>query len=186
MSVPAQADDDHAASARAARARLTPRRLKEANIAAVSTTAFVGIGSNLGDRESNLTRAIELLSAEDAIEVSGVSEIRETEPVGPVEQGPFLNGAVRLETDLAPRALLGRLLAIEERMGRVRAERFGPRTIDLDLLLYGDEVVDEPGLTVPHPRLHERRFALEPLADLDPGLTIPGLQPISALLAELE
>ncbi len=152
----------------------------------VSTTAFVGIGSNLGDREANLTRAIELLSAEDGIEVSGVSEIRETEPVGPVEQGPFLNGAVRIETDLAPRELLKRLLAIEERMGRVRRERFGPRTIDLDLLVYGDDVVDEPGLTVPHPRLHERRFALEPLADLAPGLTIPGLQPISALLAELE
>jgi 2-amino-4-hydroxy-6-hydroxymethyldihydropteridine diphosphokinase len=82
--------------------------------------------------------------------------------------------------------LLERLLGIEERMGRVRRERFGPRTIDLDLLVYGEETVDEPGLTVPHPRLHERRFALEPLAELDPGLTIPGSGPISALLAELE
>jgi len=152
----------------------------------VSKSAFVGIGSNLGDREGNLRRAIKLLSAEDGVDVVAVSEIRETDPVGPVEQGPFLNGAVRIETDLAPRELLERLLAVEERLGRVRRERWGPRTIDLDLLLYGDDVVDEPGLAVPHPRLHERRFALEPLADLDPGLEIPGKGPISALLAELE
>ena len=152
----------------------------------MSTTAFVGIGSNLGDREAHLRRAIELLSAEDGIEVTRVAEIRETDPVGPVEQGPFLNGAVLVETDLAPRELLSRLLDIEARMGRVRDERFGPRTIDLDLLVYGDEIVDEPGLTVPHPRLQERRFALEPLAELDPGLTIPGSEPVSALLAKLD
>jgi 2-amino-4-hydroxy-6-hydroxymethyldihydropteridine diphosphokinase len=152
----------------------------------VTTTAFVGIGSNLGNREAHLARAIELLSAEDGIEVSAVSQIRETEPVGPVEQGPFLNGAVQVGTELAPRELLDRLLGIEQRMGRVRRERYGPRTIDLDLLLYGDEVVDEPGLIVPHPRLKERRFALEPLSDLDPSLTIPGSGPISALLAELQ
>ena len=152
----------------------------------VNTTAFVGIGSNLGDREAHLARAIELLSAEDGIEVSAVSEIRETEPVGPVEQGSFLNGAVQVGTELAPRELLDRLLGIEQRMGRIRRERYGPRTIDLDLLLYGDEVVDEPGLIVPHPRLKERRFALEPLSDLDPSLTIPGAGPVSALLAELQ
>ncbi len=148
--------------------------------------AFVGIGSNLGDREANLGRAIELLSAEDGIEVVAVSELRETEPVGPVEQGPFLNGAVQLETSLGPRELLGRLLAVENRLGRVRIERWGPRTIDLDLLLYGVESIEEPGLTVPHPRLHERRFALEPLVDLDPALEIPGLGPISTLLAKLD
>ena len=152
----------------------------------MSKTAFVGIGSNLGDREDNLRRAVELLSVEDGVDVTAVSEIRETEPVGPVEQGPFLNGAVRIETDLGPRELLERLLAVEQRLGRVREERWGPRTIDLDLLLYGDEAVDEPGLTVPHPRLHERRFALEPLADLAPSLEIPGRGPISVLLAELE
>jgi 2-amino-4-hydroxy-6-hydroxymethyldihydropteridine diphosphokinase len=104
----------------------------------MGTTAFVGIGSNLGDRETNLRRAIELLSAEEGIDVVGVSEIRETEPVGPVEQGPFLNGAVQVETSLPPGELLERLLAVESRLGRVRAERWGPRTIDLDLLLYGD------------------------------------------------
>jgi 2-amino-4-hydroxy-6-hydroxymethyldihydropteridine diphosphokinase len=152
----------------------------------VSKSAFVGIGSNLGDREGNLRQAVELLSAEDGIDVVTVSEIRETDPVGPVDQGPFLNGAVRIETDLDPRELLERLLAVEECLGRVRRERWGPRTIDLDLLLYGDDVVDEPGLTVPHPRLHERRFALEPLSDLAPSLEIPGKGPISALLAELE
>ena len=165
---------------------MTQRRFKAANIAPVSKTAFVGIGSNLGDREGNLRRAVELLSAEDGIDIVSVSEIRETDPVGPVEQAPFLNGAVRIETDLAPRELLQRLLGVEQRLGRVRGKRWGPRTIDLDLLLYGDEVVDEPGLTVPHPRLHERRFALEPLSDLAPRLEIPGNGPISALLAELE
>jgi 2-amino-4-hydroxy-6-hydroxymethyldihydropteridine diphosphokinase len=147
--------------------------------------AFVGIGSNLGDREATLRRAIELLAAEDGIEVLAVSELRETEPVGPVEQGPFLNGAVRLATELPPRELLERLLAIEQRLGRVRNERFGPRTIDLDLLLYGEQVIDEPGLTIPHPRLHERRFALDPVAELAPDLFIPGRGPISALLTKL-
>jgi len=148
--------------------------------------AFVGIGSNLGDREDHLRRAVELLAAEDAISVLASSQLRVTEPVGPVAQGPFLNGAVQVETELAPRALLERLLAIEERLGRVRRERFGPRTIDLDLLVYEDAVVDEPGLTLPHPLLHERRFALEPLAELAPDLEIPGRGSVSALLSKLE
>jgi 2-amino-4-hydroxy-6-hydroxymethyldihydropteridine diphosphokinase len=148
--------------------------------------AFVGIGSNLGDRESHLQAALELLAAEEEFAVMAVSQFRETESVGPVEQEPFLNAAVRIGTDLEPRELLERLLGIELRLGRVRRERFGPRTIDLDLLLYGDEVLDEPGLTVPHPRVHERRFALEPLIDLAPDLVIPGHGSVSALLAELE
>jgi 2-amino-4-hydroxy-6-hydroxymethyldihydropteridine diphosphokinase len=148
--------------------------------------AFVGIGSNLGDREAHLRSAIELLGAEQGIAVVAVSQVRETEPVGPVEQGPFLNGAVLISTELTPRELLDRLLDVEQRLGRVRNERFGPRTIDLDLLVYGDETIDEPGLTVPHPRLHERRFALEPLADLAPDLVLPGRGSISALLSELE
>jgi 2-amino-4-hydroxy-6-hydroxymethyldihydropteridine diphosphokinase len=149
-------------------------------------TAFVGIGSNLGDRETHLLTALDLLAAEEGIEVVAVSRLRETEPVGPVEQGPFLNGAVQVTTDLPPRQLLERLLDVEQRLGRVRAERFGPRTIDLDLLVYGDETADEPGLTLPHPRLHERRFALEPLAELAPGLVVPGRGPVSALLSKLE
>jgi 2-amino-4-hydroxy-6-hydroxymethyldihydropteridine diphosphokinase len=152
------------------------------------TTAFVGIGSNLGDPESQIGSALELLAAEDGIELLAVSTLRETEPVGYLDQPSFLNGAARLETELPARELLERLLAIEGRLGRVRGEgpRFGPRTIDLDLLVYGDETIDEPGLTVPHPRLAERRFALEPLAELDPDLEIRGLGPVQALLAELE
>ena len=116
-----------------------------------------------------------------------VSAVRETEPVGYLDQPNFLNGAAQVETDLPARELLERLLAIEARLGRVRGEgpRFGPRTIDLDLLVYGDETIDEPGLTVPHPRLAERRFALEPLAELAPDLEIPGLGSVQTLLAEL-
>ena len=152
------------------------------------TTAFVGIGSNLGDPESQIASALELLAAEDGVELVAVSTLRETEPVGYLDQPSFLNGAAQVETDLPPRQLLERLLAIEARLGRVRGAgpRFGPRTIDLDLLLYGDETIGEPGLSVPHPRLAERRFALEPLAELAPELEIPGLGPVQALLAELE
>jgi len=152
------------------------------------TTAFVGIGSNLGEPERQIAAALEQLAAEDGIELVAASTLRETEPVGYLDQPSFLNGAAQLETALPPRELLERLLEIESRLGRIRGEgpRFGPRTIDLDLLLYGDETIDEPGLTVPHPRLAERRFALEPLAELAPGLEIPGLGPVQALLAELE
>jgi 2-amino-4-hydroxy-6-hydroxymethyldihydropteridine diphosphokinase len=149
--------------------------------------AFVGLGSNLGDSEELIRSALELLGAEEGIEVVGVSTLRETDPVGYEDQPRFLNGAAQLVTELPPQELLQRLLAIERRLGRVRGEgpRFGPRTIDLDLLLYGDETVQEPGLTLPHPRLHERRFALEPLAELDPALEVPGRGPVQALLTGL-
>jgi 2-amino-4-hydroxy-6-hydroxymethyldihydropteridine diphosphokinase len=147
------------------------------------TRAYVGLGANLGDREATMRRAIELLGDD----VVAVSTFRETDPVGYEDQPPFLNGALALETELSPRALLERLLAVERDLGRTRdGPRYGPRTIDLDLLLYGDEVVDEPGLRVPHPRLEERRFALEPLFELDPALVVPGAGPVSALLAGLE
>jgi 2-amino-4-hydroxy-6-hydroxymethyldihydropteridine diphosphokinase len=149
------------------------------------TTAYVGLGANLGDREGTLRRALELL--DEHVDVTGVSSFRDTAPVGHADQPHFLNGAARVETDLAPRELLEVLLAVERELGRVRqGPRFGPRTIDLDLLLHGDETVDEPGLTVPHPRLHERRFALEPLAELDPDVVVHGRGPVSALLAELD
>jgi 2-amino-4-hydroxy-6-hydroxymethyldihydropteridine diphosphokinase len=149
--------------------------------------AFVGLGSNLGDPEELIRSALELLGAEAGIEVVGVSSLRETDPVGYEDQPRFVNGAAELATELSPQELLDRLLAIERRLGRVRGEgpRFGPRTIDLDLLLYGQETVEEPGLTLPHPRLHERRFALEPLAELDPALEVPGRGPVQALLAGL-
>ena len=149
------------------------------------TRAYVGLGANLGDRERTIRRAVELLGAEPGIEVVAVSTLRETEPIGYPDQPPFLNGAVAVETVVSPRDLLSRLLAVERELGRVRGEgpRFGPRTVDLDLLLYGDHVVDEPGLTVPHSRLAERRFALEPLHDLDPGLTLPDGRAVRDLLA---
>ena len=145
------------------------------------TRAYVGVGANLGDRRATILAALAALP-----EVIAVSELRETAPVGVVDQPPFLNGAAALETELSPRELLDLLLAVERRLGRERRERWGPRTIDLDLLLYGDEAVDEPGLTVPHPRLHERRFALEPLLDLDPDLAVPGHGRVTDLLARLD
>jgi 2-amino-4-hydroxy-6-hydroxymethyldihydropteridine diphosphokinase len=148
---------------------------------------FVGIGSNLGDREAHVRGALELLAAEPGIELEEISQLRETDPVGVLDQPRFLNAAARLTTDLEPRVLLDRLLAIERDLGRVRTgERYGPRTIDLDLLLYGDREVDEPGLRVPHPRLADRRFVLEPLVELDPALVVPGRGPVEALLASLE
>ena len=138
------------------------------------TRAYVGLGANLGDREATIRAALAELGDEDGIEVVAVSTLRETEPVGVGPQPPFLNGAAELETTLTPRELLDRLLATEQRFGRVRVPgEHGPRTLDLDLLLYGDEQIDEPGLTVPHPRLHERAFVLEPLAELH--AKVPGL-----------
>jgi 2-amino-4-hydroxy-6-hydroxymethyldihydropteridine diphosphokinase len=148
------------------------------------TRAYVGLGANLGDREGTIRRALELLAAEEGIQVVAVSTLRETKPVGYADQPDFLNGAAALETELPPRALLERLLAVELALGRVRGAgpRFGPRVVDLDLLLYGDEVVDEPGLTLPHPRLDERRFALEPLQELDPELRLPDGRAVRNLL----
>ena len=149
--------------------------------------AFVGLGSNLGDREGTIARAVELLSAAAGVELVAVSRLRETEPWGPVEQPAYLNGAIELETELPPHALLDVLLAVEQALGRDRTgERWGPRTIDLDLLLYDEVELDEPGLTVPHPRLHERRFALEPLAELAPDAVVPGRGRVSELLAALD
>jgi 2-amino-4-hydroxy-6-hydroxymethyldihydropteridine diphosphokinase len=151
------------------------------------TTSFVALGANLGDPQAQIERALELLAAQEGVEVVAVSSLRETDPVGYEDQPRFLNGAVELRTSLPARELLERLLAIERRLGRVRGEgpRFGPRPIDLDLLLHGDAVIDEPGLVVPHPRLHERRFVLEPLAELDPTLEIPGRGAVQALLSGL-
>ena len=149
--------------------------------------AYVGLGANVGPREETLRQAVELLATEDGVEVVGVSTLRETDPVGVVDQPRFLNGAVAVETTLPPRELLGVLLRIERTLGRVRdGTRWGPRTIDLDLLVFADEVVDEPGLRVPHPRLQERGFALEPLAELDPGLVIPGAGRVLDVLSALD
>ena len=150
------------------------------------TRAYVGLGGNLDDREGLIRRALVLLAARPDIEVLLVSSLRETDPVGFVDQPRFLNGAAMIETTLTAPELLDELLTIERELGRTRnGRRNGPRTIDLDLLLFGDLVVDEPGLTLPHPRLHERAFVLEPLAELDPELEVPGRGTVSGLLAEL-
>ena len=149
--------------------------------------AFVGLGSNLGDREASLRSALAELHATPGIEVRAVSELRETEPVGYLDQPRFLNGVAELETTLQPRELLEALLDVERRLGRDRATgpRYGPRTVDLDLLLYDDLVLAEPGLELPHPRMHERLFVLEPLAELDPGLVLPGRGGVWTLIAAL-
>ena len=145
------------------------------------TVAYVGLGANLGDREAAIRAAAAALPA------TRLSTIRETEPWGYADQPPFLNAVAEVETDLSPRALLERLLEIERSLGRRRGgPRWGPRTIDLDLLLFGAQTIDEPGLIVPHPRLAERAFVLEPLAELAPSLVVVGKGTVQALLAELQ
>jgi 2-amino-4-hydroxy-6-hydroxymethyldihydropteridine diphosphokinase len=145
------------------------------------TVAYVGLGSNLGDREALIRRAADLIGARR------LSSLVETEPWGYEAQPKFLNAVAEVETALAPRALLDQLLDVERQLGRERiGPRWGPRTIDLDLLVYGDRVLDEPGLTVPHPELTGRLFVLEPLAELAPLLEIPGFGTVQALLAGLQ
>jgi len=153
-----------------------------------STIAYIGLGANLGKRDATIEEALRLLGEDDRTSVLGSTVPIETEPVGYDDQPRFLNAAAKLATTRSPRELLELLLSIERALGRVRGEgpRYGPRTIDLDLLVYGNEMIDEPALVVPHPRLHERRFALEPLAELDPELVVPGRGSVSSLLAELE
>jgi 2-amino-4-hydroxy-6-hydroxymethyldihydropteridine diphosphokinase len=145
------------------------------------TLAYVGLGANVGDREAQIREAAALIGAER------LSSLIETEPWGIVDQPPFLNAAAEVETHLSARAFLEHLLAVERRLGRLRTgKRWGPRTIDLDLLLYGWETIDEPGLVVPHPFLLERSFALEPLCELAPGFEIPGNGTVREALAGLQ
>ena len=153
-----------------------------------TTTAYIGLGSNLGDREGTIWRALEAIDDAGNTWLLSVSSLRETDPVGYLDQPKFVNGVASIGTTATARDLLDSLLELERRLGRDRTSSppGGPRMIDLDLLLYGDETIDQPGLQVPHPRLHERRFVLEPLAEIRPRLVIPGRGRVSALLAELE
>jgi 2-amino-4-hydroxy-6-hydroxymethyldihydropteridine diphosphokinase len=153
-----------------------------------STIAYIGLGANLGERERTIAEALRRIEADDRTSLLRSTVPIETDPVGYENQPRFLNAAASLTTTRLPLELLDLLLEIERDLGRIRGQgpRYGPRTIDLDLLLYGDERIDGDALEVPHPRLHERRFVLEPLAELDPGLIVPGRGPVSVLLAELE
>ena len=153
-----------------------------------SRIAYIGLGANLGERERTIAAALHALDGDHRTSVQRSTAPIETDPVGYVDQPRFLNAAARLETTHSARGLLELLLATERKLGRTRdgGRRYGPRTIDLDLLLFGSETIDEPGLRIPHPRLQERRFVLEPLAELDPGLIVPGKGTVAALLAELE
>ena len=149
------------------------------------TVAFLGLGGNIGDPERAMGEALDHLQANPAISVEAVSALYETPPWGKTDQPRFLNAAARIGTTLAPRDLLEAVLAVERDLGRDRTERWGPRTIDVDILLYGEIAVDEHGLTIPHPRLAERIFALAPLVDLAPEARIDG-QPAAAILQALD
>ena len=138
------------------------------------TRAFVGVGANLGDPVAGVREAIAALGGLPQTRLVVASSLYRTAPLGYTAQDDFVNAACLLETALAPRALLDRLRAIEAAAGRERPFKDAPRTLDLDLLLYGSETIAEPGLAVPHPRLHERAFALAPVVELDPDCVIPG------------
>ena len=135
--------------------------------------AFVGLGSNLGDREAMIRMALDDLANLSSTRLVRASSLYDTEPMGEVDQPNFLNAVAQIDTELTARQLLWNLLLIEKRLGRVRTQRWGPRTIDLDLLLYGNLVVEEPDLKVPHPELTRRSFVLVPLVELDPLLVHP-------------
>ncbi len=147
----------------------------------------MALGWNLGDREGTIRAAVDALGEKAGVDVVAVSALIDTEPFGVIGHPRFLNGVVAVDTDLSPRELLDVVLALERLFGRERdpTDPHGPRTLDLDLLLYGDEVIDEPGLRVPHPRMHEREFVLGPLAELAPGLEVPGKGRVVTLRARL-
>jgi len=154
------------------------------------TTAYLGLGTNLGDRAAQLDAALAALRADPGVTAVEPSPVYETDPVGPAGQPAYLNQAAAVETALGARALLTLMQSIERAAGRDRqaeTRRWGPRVLDLDLLLYGDGVIDEPGLRVPHPHLHERWFVLRPLTDLAPDVVHPVLgRRVRDLLAGLE
>lgn len=147
--------------------------------------AYIGIGSNLGDPVASVRGAFGELAGLASTQLEARSSLYRTAPVGNREQPDFINAVARIRTTLTPRDLLDGLLAVEQLHGRARSTKDAPRTLDLDLLLYGDSVIDAPGLSVPHPRMHERAFVLAPLAEIAPHADIPGRGQIGALLARV-
>ena len=143
--------------------------------------AYLGLGSNVGDRLGNLARAVALLDEEPGVVVRRTSRVWETDPVGGPPQPDFLNAVIEVETDRSPRDLLAACHVVESALGRVRETRWGPRTIDLDILLFDDRAVDEIDLTIPHPRMTQRAFVLLPLLDLEPDVRFPGGRRLSEL-----
>lgn len=142
----------------------------------VEPNVFIALGSNQGDRELNLLRAVAEIGKLTQTRITALSGFYDTEPVGPVEQPNFLNAVIRVETSLSPSLLLTELQRIEtEVFRRKRVVHWGPRSMDLDILLYGDLILDDEGLVIPHPRLHERRFVLVPLVEIAPAVIHPGL-----------
>lgn len=150
--------------------------------------AFVGLGGNIGDVETTLTEAMWSIDSLPQTSIRAQSKLYRSPPWGRTDQADFINAVVELQTRLAPRVLLNYLLEVEMRFGRDRSEgeKWGPRELDLDLLTYGEEVIDEPGMHLPHPHLHERAFVLVPLAEIAADLQIPGLGQVSDLLTSIE
>src|SRR5450432_3361238 len=148
-------------------------------------SAYIALGSNVGDRKKNIHDAVELLKKSEGIEFTKMSSLLENPAVGMAEDaGPFLNAAAQIETTLGSHALLHRMIEIERTLGRQRSERWQPRTIDLDLLLYGNQIVSSQELIIPHPLMHERQFVLQPLAEIASEVVHPTLQMTIAGLLE--
>ena len=147
--------------------------------------AVLSVGSNLGDRLGTLQGCVQAIGGLAGTDVLAISPVYETAPVGGPAQPDYLNAVLAVRTALDPRALLAATQGIEADFGRVRAERFGPRTLDIDIISYDGEVSDDPVLTLPHPRAHERTFVLAPWHDLDPAASLPGRGPVAALLTGL-